>query len=389
MPFTSITDPVQGEATKASLISAIIDNLEYLYGQINSASTASVINGSFEDDTDSDGIPDAWTRTLFTGGTFLRDGTDERHGSYSVKFTSPGGAGNGGGRIESVDAFPVSPLRAFRVSWEMKSSSATVSNLVEIYWFKEDLTASATANTLLYSSSTANPTSWTAYAEVATPPSDARYAKVRLTGCSAASTAAGSTWFDNVFAEQMTKQRIWTYDTGGTWTCPPGIYRVQVECWGGGGGGGKAAPSAGGGGSGSYSLGNYNVTPGTGYVVTVGSGGLGGGAGGSGDSGDAGGTSSLGSLITAGGGGGGNGFSGAGGTVGAVGTGAEFTIVGVAGSASGAGGGGATSPRGGAGGAGGASGTAGTAPGGGGGASTGGGNGASGAAGRVTIFAWA
>jgi len=69
-----------------------------------------------------------------------------------------------------------------------------------------------------------------------------------------------------------------SYSTGGTytWTCPAGVTSVTLECWGAGGGGSTRTTtgSGGGGGGGAYSKRNtIPVTPGTGYTVTVGSGG--------------------------------------------------------------------------------------------------------------------
>src|SRR3990172_70961 len=53
-----------------------------------------IVNASFEDDTTGDGIPDNWTRTLYTGGTFTLDTTDSFNGSKCIKFDS---VGTGGG----------------------------------------------------------------------------------------------------------------------------------------------------------------------------------------------------------------------------------------------------------------------------------------------------
>jgi hypothetical protein len=276
MPWTTITKPTQGDATKKSLVDTIIDNLAFLFGRLTG--TESVINGSFENDTDSDGIPDGWTRTLYTGGTFLLDNTDQRSGKYAIKFTSPGGAGNGGGYIENTDAFPVSPNRAIQVLWEMKSSAAGVSNKIEVYWFKSDLTASATPSTSLYSS-TSNPTIWNSFTNRATPPSDARYAKIRLTGCHTSSTTAGSTWFDNILwrLEDFQIPVFELITATGTWTCPNNVTRVRVRMWGGGGGGDT---TGGGGGAGGYAEFIQTVVPTTGYTVTIGGGGAVGAAGG-------------------------------------------------------------------------------------------------------------
>ncbi len=70
-----------------------------------------------------------------------------------------------------------------------------------------------------------------------------------------------------------------TYSTAGsfTWTCPPGVTSVTVQCWGGGGGGYDAAGSAragtGGGGGAFAQYTTLSVTPNTSYTVFVGSGG--------------------------------------------------------------------------------------------------------------------
>lgn len=75
------------------------------------------------------------------------------------------------------------------------------------------------------------------------------------------------------------------FNTAGpaTWTCPPGVTTVQVECWGGGGAGGSAfrTPNsgtvqyAGGGAGGAYArVAAYAVRPGNIYYINVGAGGV-------------------------------------------------------------------------------------------------------------------
>lgn len=183
-----------------------------------------------------------------------------------------------------------------------------------------------------------------------------------------------------------------TFYSSGTWTCPSGVYSVNVLCIGGGGGGGRAtSPSASytdGGGGGGGGLGwknSISVSPGTTYSVVVGNGGSGsstngasggnggvsyfintstvrggggsGGYGGSyggygggggdyiGDGGGNGGSGGGGSYgqLRSGGGGGAGGFSGAGGT---GGTGSTTAQAGYAGTAnSGAAGGGSSGTK--------------------------------------------
>src|SRR5690349_20873852 len=82
------------------------------------------------------------------------------------------------------------------------------------------------------------------------------------------------------FFEKNVSAQSYTYYTSGTWTCPVGVTKVTVECWGAGGAGGSAngtAPKAGAGGAGGgYTItNNYTVTPGNVYSVTVGKGGIG------------------------------------------------------------------------------------------------------------------
>jgi hypothetical protein len=60
-----------------------------------------------------------------------------------------------------------------------------------------------------------------------------------------------------------------------SWTCPPGVTSITVECWGAGGKGGARASSTGscgGGGGGAYSSSILTVTPGTTYLLTLGAG---------------------------------------------------------------------------------------------------------------------
>jgi hypothetical protein len=68
------------------------------------------------------------------------------------------------------------------------------------------------------------------------------------------------------------------YTTPGTytWTAPANVTSVSVVCVGGGGGGGTnlADGSSGGGGGGLGWKNNISVTPGVGYTVVVGAGGI-------------------------------------------------------------------------------------------------------------------
>lgn len=153
-----------------------------------------VTNGSFEDNGIADGkTPDGWTLTEETGSTVVLDDTDPQRGSQSIKFTS---AGSGGGNIVTTSFFEVTPLRGVEVSFLLKSSAADVRNLVQIEWYTA--AQASISSESIYDDSTANPTSWTLKRNIVTPPSTARFAKLRLYGCHPSDATTGSTWFDDV-----------------------------------------------------------------------------------------------------------------------------------------------------------------------------------------------
>lgn len=82
---------------------------------------------------------------------------------------------------------------------------------------------------------------------------------------------------DHLYAQVIQQ----TFNTSGTFVCPPGVTSITIESWGGGGAGGGVSISGskqagGGGGGGGYTkITNYAVTAGNSYSVTVGVGGAG------------------------------------------------------------------------------------------------------------------
>ncbi len=77
-----------------------------------------------------------------------------------------------------------------------------------------------------------------------------------------------------LFLQSVTAQVSQTFNASGTFNTPAGVNKVVVECWGGGGKGGNRTNlgATGGGGGGAYSRSVVDVTPLTGYTVTVGAG---------------------------------------------------------------------------------------------------------------------
>lgn len=187
------------------------DVVVYSDDDINVSTTSSTsgsgnlaTNGSFETDSDADGIPDNWTRTLYTAGAFSLQTTDQFNGQKSIKFTS---VGTGGGYITSTDTFAVSPSVAYSIGWAMKGT-ADVRNVVEVLWYQDDGSASGvSASTTVYDDSTTNPTSWAEKWYEATSPSDAAFAKLRLTGCHSSDPTSGNTAYDSVVFTDLVHKR--------------------------------------------------------------------------------------------------------------------------------------------------------------------------------------
>ncbi len=277
MPYVAITKPDQGEVTKKALADALIDN-DAFFNSILSGLVALVVpNGGFELDSDSDGIPDEWDRTLYTGGALTITGegladAECNHGRRAIKFTSPGGSGNGGGYILSADFIDCSPMRLFVLSWQLKST-ATVRNKVNVLFY--DAAQTLISTTTIYSSVT-NPTDWLTLRGAALPPSTARFCKVQLVGAENTTTVAGDVYWDDVQIHQSDfRNRMVTTRPGAFEFVPPAwVHGILVEVIGGGGAG-FGGTNGSGGGAGAYARKYLQVTPGTVYTGTVGAGGPG------------------------------------------------------------------------------------------------------------------
>ena len=153
--------------------------------------TSLVPNGSFEEVT-TPPVPDGWTAVDDAGSTNGVDGTQSTDGANSYRFTS---AGSGGGSLTTTDFFPVNDVDQLRVNFDMFSDVATVRNIVRVEWY--DVTFTPISDSDVYDS-TANPTSWTEFQLVATPPALARFAKLKLIGIDPSVLLAGNTYFDRV-----------------------------------------------------------------------------------------------------------------------------------------------------------------------------------------------
>ena len=318
MSWSNITKPAIGDPTKKQAFSdAVVDDLNDLNSRVNSLGSKSLVkNGSFEEDSDADSIPDNWTRTTYTGGSFAIETSGPSHGAKAIKFTRASGGGNGGGYIDS-DYFEVSEKRPLFLRWQHYCSAAGLKDTVQVFWFTAAKAACGTASTTIYSSTT-NPTAWAVQMASAMPPSTARYAKVRLTGGYTDTDVAGSSYWDDVSILDDCPNFTQTinYGTAGSFTfvAPPGCYAVKATVVGSGGGGASGS-GGGGGGGGAAGVGFavVPVTPLASYTLTVAAvaAAVGSGNGNSGNS------SSFSTQLVCSGGGGGI-ATGAGGSVGAV-----------------------------------------------------------------------
>ena len=155
-------------------------------------------NGSFEVDATSDGQPDNWTITPYSGSAIAITESVVRHGTKALEFNTAG-AGSGGGTATSAK-FPVTEGGDLSVSWSFYANNATTTNTFLIYWYDEDDAASATpSTTLTMPASGSVPTSWTEYAESITVPSDATQGQIVLTGiASGGSNLTSKAYFDGI-----------------------------------------------------------------------------------------------------------------------------------------------------------------------------------------------
>lgn len=198
MPWINILNPIVGEATKkVSFADAVLNNLAYLKANMGGAGGGGnlISNGDFEQDVNLDGVPDSWDLTEYTAGSFAIDDATPGQGAKAIMFTSPGGTG--GGDLQSTDFFPVCPVKTYGVDFATWSSVAGIHNLVQVRWYSTALEADYISTTTLYDS-VANPTAKTRFIEICTPPSGARFAKLKLVGALNDTAVAGIARFDDV-----------------------------------------------------------------------------------------------------------------------------------------------------------------------------------------------
>lgn len=188
-PITT-TEISVGKATKRSLWQKIKDNFDYLFGQ---TTPGGLLNGSFEYDSDADGIPDNWTRNLYPGGSSGFYTISTEHGEKSYYFTHPGGAGNGGGYMDS-DYIAVSSEQ-YSAQVSIRSTVTGIKNIVQVLYYDKAKVYLSSAD--LYNATAPNTNANTVTANY-TAPANARFIKYRLIGGYTDTAVAGTTYFDGL-----------------------------------------------------------------------------------------------------------------------------------------------------------------------------------------------
>jgi len=203
MAWDALTDAetAAGQAVTQSLMRKVKDNFDFFYGQ--SASSNTIPNGSYEIDADADGEPDSWSGAEYNGGTFsLEDAGDATaiEGSKCIKFTHPGGSGNGGGYRKTDDYVPCVGGVYTTVGFSIKVSATGAKNQVVVEYYDEDQVTISSDDTVY--NSTTGPTSWTPLAYTILAPATARFYKIKVIGGldDTDPGAARDTYFDHVWA---------------------------------------------------------------------------------------------------------------------------------------------------------------------------------------------
>lgn len=211
MPYTALTaDEVDAlSPITDDLLGKVKGNFDFLYAsQLAATGNAGIPNGSFESDDDADGTPDNWTAGVYSGGSKSLESSGGIDGVKCMKFTHPGGAGNGGGWIQS-DYIAWSMVVGKVLTFAYYATAAGMKIAVELAWY--DAAKSAISTTTVYTS-TANPTAWTqaAITNLVLPSISARYVKVKLIGGYTDTNVAGSVYFDDVriLAAEPLRQRF-------------------------------------------------------------------------------------------------------------------------------------------------------------------------------------
>lgn len=212
MGYTALSsaDVIAGKYVSEALMSNIKENFDYLYANIGGGGGGGgggnlVTDGGFEIDADSDGLPDNWTISLYTGGgaTLITTATSWVSpvcGAKSMCVIHPGGDGNGGAIVAS-DYFDVSPWDYQELIMIFYGSVTALNNTVGLQYFNASKVSVGYA--LPYASSAIGGGESTVVGRrinllCKATSTAARYAKVEIKCCATSATVAGYVVIDDV-----------------------------------------------------------------------------------------------------------------------------------------------------------------------------------------------
>jgi hypothetical protein len=174
-------------------------------GALATIPTSVTLNGSFET---GEGVPTGWNVQYFVGGSGGFETENPAHGSRAWRFTHPGGAGNGGGWLES-QLFEVSALRTkfssigFIPVFTTWSNVAEIRNIGKVRYYDKNKTF--ISEEVLYDST--SPTEPTLiYSWSISMPSTTRFYQLVLVGGDSSVDVPGTTWFDDVVINPVEAQ---------------------------------------------------------------------------------------------------------------------------------------------------------------------------------------
>ena len=170
-----------------------------------------VPNGSFEIDSDNDGIPDGWTMGLYTGGTGGFDTTNAIHGAKCYYFTVTNPSYGGGVLIS--DYIPISMYSSFSHIFSVSLwATSDIASRITIYYYDKDK-AGLGSTIIFFESMPKEPSIF--MKELATKPG-ARYIKIYLNGGCPSCVNTGTVYFDNCQLDQPMSFDYWDIGDAGT-----------------------------------------------------------------------------------------------------------------------------------------------------------------------------
>ncbi len=196
--FTTLpTADVQvGKPIDQELMQLIKDNFDDLNTRMTSLVSGTIPNGSFEVDSDNDGVPDNWTFSPYSGGSLAYDTTTPSHGAKAIRITQT--TASGGGLLDS-DYIPCSEHCYVNIRAMHKASAAGMDNRIQLSYYSATKSYISTVSAY---ASTANPTSWTEIIATLLPVANARFLKVRIVGGSPGATT-GIAYWDNLVVNAL------------------------------------------------------------------------------------------------------------------------------------------------------------------------------------------